>query len=112
MPRLSERGQLLGDIERLIRYMAVGLSSAQLLRPTLASQLKQQIDALMSLKFGILCYRNLNPRRWILKDYYLWDILPFLEDQEFVQDLRCSRETFQAIFDIIKGHRILPVFWF
>src|SRR5690242_7126985 len=107
MPRLSERGQLLADIDRLIRHMAVDLTSAQLLNPPLASDLTSRIDELMTLKFGILCYRNLNCRRLIMKGNYLFDVLPSLDDLEFIQDLRCSRRTFQAIVEILQGIMVI-----
>jgi hypothetical protein len=109
MPRVSDKHRLLRDIDMMLRIVALQQQSYRHSNPDRAAAAKEKGYALLSVRAGIAEQRYMNPRRTLTKMLGALQVLPDLEVDEFIQEVRVSQETFCFILSMIAGKISHPI---
>ena len=103
MPYLSNRAQLIRDVEAIIRMNAMYMSIAL---PRVTEQLKQRNSDLLRMLYMLLQTRYISPPTNIAKSTHFRELLYALPDDEFRQETRMGKSTFIQVHSLIEGHPI------
>jgi hypothetical protein len=103
MPRVSDKHRLLRDIDMVLRILALQQQTYRHYNPERASAARKKGYELLGIRAGIEEQRYMNPRRRLNKMLGALQVLPSLEVDEFIQEVRVSQETFCFILSEIAG---------
>ena len=101
MVRFSERRQTIKQIEEAIRFLAIQISCNRSSTERKRRNLKT-INQLMVLLGFVKEERYLNQRRVLHKHLGALQLLPFLEDDHFMQEVRVCQEAFACLLSEIE----------
>lgn len=103
MVRFSARSHLLREIDDLNRFLAMIYTTLQPVDEEYANYIIHHIFDLSMAYAGTQTMRFLNPRRYLIKNRAALSILPYLQPDQFKQDMRVCQATFAFILKEISG---------
>eukprot|EP00474_Spongospora_subterranea_P003016 CRZ03474.1 hypothetical protein [Spongospora subterranea] len=106
MVRVSERSRLLRDLDGALVILVVQQILFRYSHPVVAARARKTANMLMVVKAGVMEQRFINTRRKLSKELGALKILPLLEVDEFIQEVRVCQQTFAFILHEIEDDPI------
>ncbi len=90
MPRLSERQQLMGQMDRLLKMMAI-----------FGDDKTDDYEEILDLRAHLASCRYMNLAQHIRKNKTMNEMLWFYGDREFKQLVRMNKSSFEMLVDLL-----------
>jgi hypothetical protein len=94
MPRISERQNLLGQIGKLLKTMAM-----------FGDDETDDFEELLDLKAQLESVRFLNSKDHVIKNKSMNEMLWIYGDREFKQIVRMKKQSFERLFKVLRHNR-------